>query len=67
MPKKLLASSDSLPGIANMISRYFYGSTIELKLNLDTQQWDVYNKNGKVNGFFVIVDRKQPRHKFYQE
>ncbi len=53
---KLLATSPTPTGIVGMIREFFYGSTISL-----TGQ-DVYNLNGKIEGFAVVL--KQGRYRF---
>ena len=60
---KLLATSPSLDGIKNMISKYFMGSTITLDKTSDNPEtYSVSNKKGKLNSFKVV--KKGNRYKF---
>lgn len=64
---KKLAQSNDIQKIANMISEYFYGSTIELKqiLGIKKAIWEIHNKNGLVRGHHV--EMKNRRFTFIRE
>jgi len=66
---KLLATSPTLEGINKLINKFFY-SDIEIKENENiltgnkSKFLDVYNKNGKINGYVVMRDK---RYKFLEK
>lgn len=60
--RNTLATSRSLEGIQKLISEYFCGSSITLvspHQGLQVKSWEVFNKNGKIQGFFVILEKNR--------
>ncbi|HRT34217.1 MAG TPA: hypothetical protein P5023_07265 [Bacteroidales bacterium] len=59
----LIGSSPSLDGVKNLISKYWYGSTIYLD-QIDEDMWSVSNAKGLRPNFAVIY--KKGRYSFVQ-
>lgn len=55
---KKLATSYSIDGIKNLISEYYFGSTISLDA-VDEEHFVVRNKNGIISGVKVVVKEEQ--------
>lgn len=55
------AVSSSEDGIIELISEFYYGSTITLKPSGVKNVWDVYNKKGRIDKVRVIKKRRRYR------
>lgn len=61
---KLLATAPNLEKMKELISQYYFGSTITLKPINDTT-WAVFNLKGEISSVFVI--NKNGRFRFEQK
>ena len=59
---QLLASSPTLDGIKDIVSKYYYSSNIRLDRMGDTNLYEVSNAKGKING--VKVEFSKGRYRF---
>lgn len=60
MSPNLLGSADTLPGIYNLISRFYSGYTVALS-NVSEIEWEISTEKGKREGMRVLYKNKRYR------
>lgn len=61
----VIGSSPTKEGIEKVIGKYYYSSSISLHQRGDTNEYDVHNAKGKVNGVKVV--EKKGRYQFVED
>ena len=61
----VIGSSPTKEGIQNVIGKYYFSSNISLHQRGDTNEYDVHNAKGKVNGVKVV--EKKGRYQFVED